>query len=576
MKRFICAFLSFLLALSPLFGCAGKKGSGAASSEAPSASPSEAPAPDAEALIASLPIEESEHPREEAYMTAFSSHALILPGFTVHMENLIYDEPSLRAHARTILYDLSAAEKALGAKPGNVTVFLLNATVDPIPAAVGSRVFCTEADLADGAYRAPLMTAAYGLSCEWQAVGLSGLVYDGFSGDSELNEYYASGENDLTASCSPLHLAAYFAGEETAEAARRTALSITKYLIEAKGFEAFRAARDTAPILPGWAESIGLAAAPVLPSGSARIADMRAVPNKRFTGIFRLDNFTVYVREDAFIRTADELYKWSCGYLEGMDTVLAQIESEAPIAFQTAAERFREPIDIFMIDADSYTYAYPRQNRIDLSRSNAVWHETVHLIMEPREENEALGWICEGLAEHFSYNAASEYCREYYVSRGFGAYLEFFEEQSGKEATEDDLFFHGKVWELYGDLRSGDAEEYDDVGAYCRAFGICTLLLNDVLERTQIRKLYDLSVAEKRGAGSGRKNTDGNALTYPEAALFTEYLFETCGADETIEAYWSGSPIKKAFGISYPELYRAVIGKLLNDYPQITAARAAA
>ena len=533
---------------------------------APTAAPTAAPAEDVTALIETSEILTGSHDREEGYQAAFGTRMLELPGLSVHMENRIFDEAELRRYAALLVSDIDTAERASGIAGAELSVYLVRETVEGVPAAVENRLFCSPSDIESGEYRPALMGAAYGLASEWQRVGLAELVFNESADDAALREYYAAGGHDMTASCSALHLSTFLADAETADAARKTSRSLAEFVINRDGFEAFRASGCAVSLLPDWAEALGLAAAPSLPEGSERITDMRVVPREHFSGIVYFENFTIYAAEDGFIRTPDELYSFLCGLISGMDGVLAKIEAEAPAFADIARERYGEPVAIFLFNGETPTYAYPYQNRIDLGRSDAIWREMVHLLLEPNTDNERLAWICEGLAEHFSFEAATEYCHETYESEGYEAYLEFFEDVSSLPASADDLIFHQKVWELYQALRSPEAEEYDDQGAYSRAFAACSLLFRDRLERTQFRSVYDGSVASKRGMSEGTKQTDGNAMSYPEAELLLGYLFERFGADNVIDSYFKGLSLETAFGMSYKELFTGFTAKLAEKY----------
>ena len=84
--------------------------------------------------------------------------------------------------------------------------------------------------------------------------------------------------------------------------------------------------------------------------------------------------------------------------------------------------------------------------------------------------------------------------------------------------------------------------------------GISSLILDGKIDRTQVRKKYDISVASKRGKTPGKKSVDGNALSYPESEVLFEYLAEKYGMDAAVEAYMNGLAPDQAFGISYSEL----------------------
>ena len=251
----------------------------------------------------------------------------------------------------------------------------------------------------------------------------------------------------------------------------------------------------------------------------------------------------------------DGLYAWFCSFFTGMDLVLEQIGQEAPSALALARERYAEPITISFLSMEQPTYAFPTRNQIDLTKANAVWHEMVHLLLREKRLRSGQNWQEEALAEHFSYRAQTRFAPTRYYSEGYEAYLTFFEEESGKEPAEDDLRFHESVWTLYQSFRDPQRTENDDNKAYCRAYGICSLVLEGQLERTQVRKKYDLSVNAKRELQCGGKDSDGEALSYPESLVLFEYLAERFGMDAAVEAFLNGLSPEEAFGIPYPELY---------------------
>ena len=548
--------VSLILALLILCGCAAVK--------------REEPA-ETQASADTAPIAEDKHDREPDYMAAFKTHRISLGSFTLHMEDRIYEEALLRGCAKALANDLAALESAVGEPPEAVTVYLVGQTVDNCPAAVGTEVFCTAEDLDVGAYRPALTGAAYGLPAEWQRTGLTAYVFEE-ADDESLKTYYADGAHAFTASCSPLHLSPLTTETETVRAARSTARSIAAFIIENEGFSAFRAAEDTSGALPAWARGLGLAEAPVLPQKNAELSLMKVLPENGLCCILRVKNFTVNVTNDGWTQDADTLYAWLCDYFEGMELVLDRIRAEAPSAAAVAESRFAEPIGIDL--TDGYTTASmtdPYRNHIWLAGPDASWHETVHILFTEPEGCAWAEWQNEGMAEHFSYRAATAYAPIYYASEGFQAYLDFFADVSGREADADDLAFHNSVWNLYAALRSPDVTDGDDQEAYYRAYGICSLLSQDVIERKQVRIKYDGSVASKRGQNAGTKETDGNALSYPEAEVLFEYLALTYGTDAVIEAYLNAVPPEKAFGVSYPELLKAAKAHYAELYSEYMA-----
>ena len=550
MKRILFIILPLLLISASLVcGCAGAHDE-----------PDTSPVPDD---IAGAEICESSHDREEGYMAAFSTHMLSTGRFTLHMANAVYDEAALREAAEVLSADLTVLEATAGTTPDAVTVYAVSATITGCPQTVGTEVFCSPDDIKSGAYRDALCGAAYALPCAWQHAGLSELAF-GDGADANLRNYYADNAHPLTASCSAIHLSPVFSDEGTVAAARATARSICAFLLGSGDFSAFREAADPAPVLPSWAESMGISPAPVLPEGSAAAAELRLGIKSGSICELKVGNFTVTVSKNSWVTDPDELYSWFCRFFAGMDMVLERIGAEVPSVLPLVLERYSEPILINMGDPSNATYAYPSQNKIDLTKDNAIWHEMVHLLLEEKTLRTDQAWIEEGAAEHFSFAAQSRLSPTRYYSEGFDAYLDFFEEVSGKEPEADDMLFHRQVRALYLAFRRDT--DSDDNEAYCRAYGIVSLLSGGKLRRTQVRMLYDVSIAAKRGEKPGSKKADGSALTYPEAVVVYDRLCARFGTEAVLENFLNGRSLKDAFGITYTELYQDVLVCCAEEY----------
>ncbi|MBQ5951962.1 MAG: hypothetical protein IJL66_07440 [Lachnospiraceae bacterium] len=530
------------------------------------------PAP-TEASAQDAPISEGRHDREEGYMAAFTTHRLTLGALTVHMEDRIYDEALLRACAGTLREKLAAAESFAKEPALPVTVFLVKDSADGLPFLLGPQVFCTPDDADTGEALPAIFGAAFGLPSAWQQYGIAQCL-SGPSDGPDLRTYYADGGHALTASCSGLHLSPVLADEETVRAARQTAGSLTAFSIERDGFSGFRDTADPAQILSAWAEKQGISPAPDLPAGSGKAACARAAHAAKHACVLRAENLSVYVTDKSLLRTPDDLYAWLCSFYAGMEEVLAQIRAEAPAAAATAQAMLEEPVRIDLIDSMQATCAYPSRGQIDLSNPNNTWHEMMHLLIREPGGQDWLSWVNEGMAEHFTYAAVTHLAPIDYISHGFEAYLKFFEEPdvSGKPANDQDLIFHRSVWNMYQAFRAPEAEAYDDQNAYFLAYGVSSLLLDGVVTRSQLRRKYDLSVASKRQGKNGPKSMDGNALSYPEAAVLYGCLAERFGADAVIDAYLHGVPFQTAFGISYTQFFdesKAVLKERYGQYMDV-------
>lgn len=570
MKRHF-RILPLLLALLLLWGCsapAQPESTGPSETAQTATEPAAVLSPEEiGAAVDAAPVTEGSHPREEAYLATFQTHCLALAPFTLHMENRIYEEASLRGCAKALWQDLAAAEQALGAQPAPLTVYLVSQPLGGGPAALDRQVFLRPEDLESNAGREAILQAAYGLRTPWQAAGLTEYLF-GAADEADLKTYYADGSHGLTASCSAIHLSPLLSDPDTIRAARATARSLTAFLIETKGFAGFRETTDPGQVLPEWSQRLGLSAPLTLPEKSRAVSGLRLGQKSGTICTLLLDNYTVELYQDSWLLDPDGLYAWFCDFYGGMDPVMEQLRAEAPSAVQIAEEKLAEPIRIIFADENTVTVTYYLRNEISLSRPDAIWHEMLHLLLEP--SNPQLNWMAEAVAEHFSYDATARYAPVRYISDGFEAYLDFFRsaDLEHREAEEDDLVFHRSVWNLYNALKDPALTDYDDLGAYCRAYGISSLLLDGTIKRTQVRMRYDRPVDYVPGGQNDTpKETEGNGLSYPQAVVVFEYLAQQQGMDEAVMAYLEGRTTDAAFGISYPELFAQAKASFAERFP---------
>ena len=508
-------------------------------------------------LISAADIVQGRHNREPEYMADFATHSLSIEqpsdqiGYSLHMADSIYEEAVLRNCALTLWRDLTGLEKASGAALQEVTVYLVIDVGSSYPVNIGTQVFCTLNDFESGAYREALCSAAYGLTTAWQTAGLTAYAFN-TSGDIDLAAYYAGQSHVLTASCSALHLSPLISDELTVRAARETARDLTAYLIEQEGFESFCEAADPLEKIPDWQKSKGISIQ--LPEGRKDTALLKVYPKSKYLAEVSVNNLRILLQEDSWLKDPDGLFLWIQDYYAGMELVTDQIREEAPSAVAGMEQHLAEPVQIIFGNENTYSYTDTWRNEIMLSRGNAVWHEMVHLLLEEYVPNDDLWWECEAIAEHFSHAAETAYAPTMYIAGGLDAYVEFFEEVSGKKADADDMVFHNEVWRLYQEFADPAWSGRDDLAAFCHAYGISSLVLDGKIERTQYRIKYDQSIAGKRGKKAGNKDSDGNALSYPEAEVLFDYLAEIYGLDSAVDAYMNGLSPEKAFGISYPAL----------------------
>lgn len=516
-------------------------------------------------------ITEGSHQREEYYLSAFNTRAIKTPFFTVHMEEGIFEESALRASAEKLYNDAKTVSGRTGERIAPDNIYIVGKRIKSNPSSVRRNVFITREELDSGEYRSAFIKAGYSLSAEWQIIGLIGYAFGEAPDESGLKEYYSDPSHIMTASCSPLFLEPALAGEQTAEIARKTAKSLAAFIIENSGFEAFIEARDTSGHLSGWFGHIG-AEEGSLPEGSENAADLRLVMDGFYICRIEAENYTICITNDGWTVDPAEIYPFVCVLLAGTARIKENIKAELPSLSELIDERFSEPIDIVFSDPSTVlSYTVPAWNTICLSDPSSIFHELIHIVLEPYRVEPANSWLSEAIAEHFSCSVTDEYYPSDYISRGFDAYVDFYNEYFGPAASEGDMIFHRSVYAVYNEIRTYEGDDRDDTYALKLSHGVCSILLDGV-ERTQIRMKYDRPVSyEYDYPVSGPKEEDGNSLSYPQSLAVFLYLCKTYGEEKTVCDYLNGLFVEEMTGKPYPDIYSDARAYYEGLYGYLTA-----
>ena len=563
----LIALLVCLAAAFSLFSCrpaqeAQEQTPTAEPTAVPTAVPTATPTPGPFPSVADAEIKEGKHNREAGFSSPFKTRYIDTPVAAVHLEdNADYSDERLRAIAEAVVKDVVAIGARTGAETEKVTVYVVSRMLKDRPVLLRDQVFCTAADLESGVYREALCGACCGLTIPWKQVGLSEYVF-GTVDESGLAEYYADEAHALTASCAAVYLLPAVADEETVAAATKTAASLTAFIIENDGFDAFKAAVNTAETLPAWAAHIGVEPL-VLPNGYEHAGVMTAESDRKYLCVLHTDNFTINVTAGAFAQTPDELYSFVCKLYYGMGFVLEQIREELPSYAELAETRYADGIHIDLIVPTQEQVSRARSGSVWIITEGVVWHEIVHVLLEESVNNKDLWWICEALAEHYSKTASSLAVPWDEVDESV-----FFDVD--EEAPAYRVAFFRTVWPVFLLERKLDVSVPDGVysdRAHARAVGIGELLLDDNL----FTRGEDESIAGVRGRDAGDVKTDGNALSYSEAMVVLEYLFDVYGTETVMNGYMNGRPLSETCGKDYPELFADCIAYLRETYGPLLA-----
>ena len=252
----------------------------------PTAEATAEPTPEPEPIdpfdaIDAAEIADSKHDWEDEYTARFNTHVLDTALITVHLEdNREYSDETLRTFAKTLAADVLRLGEYTGVTPRKITVYIAKRMLQNRPVLVGDHLFCTMDDMETGAYREALIGACFDLPLAWKQIGLSTVVF-GNPDESGLADYYGNKAHANVASCAAVFYIPTVSDAETIAAARKTAASMTAFILETDGFDAFRSIADTAEILPAWAAHLGIEP-PALIAGSAYAASMTAESDSRY------------------------------------------------------------------------------------------------------------------------------------------------------------------------------------------------------------------------------------------------------------------------------------------------------
>lgn len=559
MRRLLSGWIVCIMLAGVLLGCGKPENRNESASEAtaaPTVTAMQTATPEPTSEPTPLPeITQSVHKRESKYYAYFKTYVLETAQCTVQVEDVIFSEETICRLAEAIEADLNAIGERLGETPQHVTVYAVKQPRTGQPISVEDRVFCSVKDIETGAYRGALCGACFGMENPWKQYGLQTIVF-GTLDETGLREYYADPSHMHSASCAAVFLSPLSADDETLEMTRRTAASITAFVMESGGLDALRGVTSTSEVLADWQAHIGIKKPLMLLIKDADVACMRVESDYRYLYAVRLENFVFYVADGSFAQTANDMYAFLCLFYYGMQSVWDTIRDDAPEYLELAEKRFKEPITVY-IKQTVTGWSVTTRNEIVLTTVDEIWWAMVHILLWCDKFNKDLTWQNEAIAQHFSRRAWSE-CwplnEEAHLSEHRQLVIDRFSAKNGEQ-------FITFVQAVYRSLRETDTvlpQGRFSEPLYARAFGIAYLLMpdNPDTDRPTVSGLSD----------HGNKSVDGNGLKYEEALAFFDYLMDTYGKETVMDGYMSGASIEKTYGKSYPELYREFYSYLKETY----------
>ncbi|MBR6040770.1 MAG: PT domain-containing protein [Clostridia bacterium] len=523
----------------------------------PTAEATAEPTPEPEPIdpfdaIDAAEIADSKHDWEDEYTARFNTHVLDTALITVHLEdNREYSDETLRTFAKTLAADVLRLGEYTGVTPRKITVYIAKRMLQNRPVLVGDHLFCTMDDMETGAYREALIGACFDLPLAWKQIGLSTVVF-GNPDESGLADYYGNKAHANVASCAAVFYIPTVSDAETIAAARKTAASMTAFILETDGFDAFRSIADTAEILPAWAAHLGIEP-PALIAGSAYAASMTAESDSRYLVTMQIGNKVFRVEEGAQFKTADKLYCFVCIFYYGADLLIAHMREDVPAVGEMAAARFEEPIEIYLFKPGRESSNLAQPKRIYIRDWTSSWHELTHTLLWTELKNIDFTWQMEAVAEYWSESVLQD--------------IDPRKEYAGvddlmKDSHEAPRAFYETFWNVYLNCKAKDPASKEEIRfgpAIYYTYGVMSLLSEEAL-------LQPVSIAEVYGRRAGSKETDANALSYPEAYVLFRYLVDTYGVETVVTGYLNQTSLEELYGKSYPELYRDLLAYLTETY----------
>ncbi len=575
MKRILIGLLACLLLTGTLFGCekTPEKEQITETTPEPTAQPlkeatpepTAEPTPEATAeptpepepvdpfdAIDAAEIADSKHDWEDEYTARFNTHVLDTALLTVHLEaNRDYSDETLRTFAKTLAADVLRLGEHTGETPRKVTVYIVKRMLQNRPVLVRDHLFCTMDDMETGVYREALCGACFDLPLTWKQVGLSMIVF-GDPDESGLAAYYGDKAHAYVASCAAVFYIPAVSDAQTIAAARETAASMTAFILETDGFDAFLSIADTAETLPAWAAHLGIEP-PDLIVGSEYAASMTAESDSRYLVTMHIGNKVFRVEEGAQFKTADKLYCFVCIFYYGADLLIERIREDVPAVGEMAAARFEEPIEIYLFKPGRESNNLAQPKRIYIRDWTSSWHELTHTLLWTELKNIDFTWQMEAVADYWSKSVLQDIDpRKEYA----GA------DDLMKDSQEVPRAFYETFWKVYLNCKAKDPASKEEIRfgpAIYYTYGVMFLLSEEAL-------LQPVSIAEVYGRRAGSKETDANALSYPEAYVLFQYLVDTYGVETVVTGYLNQTSLEELYGKSYPELYRDLLAYLTETY----------
>lgn len=491
-----------------------------------------------------LSFQEGEHLENEVYGETFGTYSLDSAQFQLAIEAQLFEEESGLALYEQVLADHNALATLLESiQP--LAIYIVAETPKDEVLLEGSTLYCTPEDILKGDYHKALVRAATGFNQPWKLAGIYGLAFGDPVDLNALVDYYSDSANHATLSL----FAAYFYDESTDRStlaiAEDTAVSFTEYLLTNYGAEAFSQPSGQSDYRQDWLNSIGVPTPYHQAYDLSFLDDAQYASSEKYPLTITTPN-RVYAFTGNLVDSPLPIVQLLAYYPTGIANLLNTLKEEAPTHYAQVQSAWEEPLNIYFDGDLAGTYSEPAKRNLyfpGLGLQNLFYQTIIFLL--PPAKGETQIWKIYGLADYL-YTLADVPEVSYY---------NLFQ-ISPDELIGDNAKYLGEVQAYYLSRASYPEELEDfDFGLVYEAMAMTTLS-NPTLEIT-----YPRIAAHPTAAWSNQENKylaySGNALTVPEAYLFTKYLVETYGLDEMMTYYTlsTTAAFENTFGLSYSEAF---------------------
>jgi hypothetical protein len=508
-------------------------------------------------------IQDGAHPRESQYRAEFETKDHDFDGWSLHIQEDLFDAELANTISEQIESDFDVLKGAAGTAVQEITIYIVDETINGKPQVVDQELFCTREDIASGTYRQFFIQAALGVTCDWESFGLTQYLYEASGMESidqaALEEYYSDASHLATLSLNPAYFSSAFSDAETIQIAQDTATALVGYIIETSSLQELLTMDDFSTSRQAWLNAIGV---------TDSIADlyldtdqMQVEYSASYPFILKYENFTFYFEPTDWLTDADAVYHFLRDLFRGYDQMLTTIQTDEPEAYEMISENVKLPISIYFANSDTGNSETYSGQKIILTSSLDVWHEIGH-IWSPRWTDAY--WASEGVADLFSEFSGCELIS--YEESSF--LIDFLRDESyAKQYSKMEQQFRNEVlaYCAVDDFNLNDGDEWN-FSTLKEIMGAVTLVHPEIQTEITVASWSVLETNGGQKTENERDLIDPNNMTYPEALVFVKYLSEEYGLERVISIVQEGTSFETAFGVDYETALQACIDALKEHY----------